>query len=72
MEFNEWNHLPSYFKTGLSSEEVSKLQEEGKINKTKSQKSKSIIAIICKNLFTFFNFLLFFYRYLVLIVFTKP
>ena len=59
MEFNEWNHLPNYFKTGLSSEEVSKLQEEGKVNKTKSQKSKSIIAIICKNLFTFFNFLLF-------------
>lgn len=55
----ERNELPSYFKEGLSSEEVAKLTEEGKINKVKSATKNSILKIICKNLFTFFNFLLF-------------
>ncbi len=55
----EHNILPSYFKTGLSTEEVQKLTEEGRINKIKSKKSSSILGIIFKNLFTFFNLLLF-------------
>ena len=55
----EYNFLPSYFKTGLSNEEVSKLTLEGKVNKIKKSKSSSYLKIIAKNLFTFFNFLLF-------------
>ena len=50
--------LPDYFKTGLSSEEVSKLTEEGRTNKIKSKKSATYLGIICKNLFTFFNLVL--------------
>ena len=55
----EYNFLPSYFKTGLSSEEISKLTLEGRVNKIKKSKSSSYLKIIAKNLFTFFNFLLF-------------
>ena len=55
----EYNFLPSYFKTGLSSEEVSKLTLEGRVNKIKKSKNSSYLKIIAKNLFTFFNFLLF-------------
>ena len=55
----EYNFLPSYFKTGLSNEEVSKLTLEGRVNKIKNSKSSSYLKIIAKNLFTFFNFLLF-------------
>ena len=55
----EFNLLPSYFKTGLSNEEVTKLTLEGRVNKLKSTKGSSVLKIIAKNLFTFFNFLLF-------------
>lgn len=55
----EFNLLPSYFKTGLSNEEVTKLTLEGRANKLKSTKGSSVLKIIAKNLFTFFNFLLF-------------
>ncbi len=55
----EYNFLPSYFKTGLSSGEISKLTLEGRVNKIKKSKSSSYLKIIAKNLFTFFNFLLF-------------
>ena len=54
-----FENLPSYFKTGLTNEEVEKLILEGKSNKIKNKKSKSVLEIIFKNLFTFFNFLLF-------------
>ena len=55
----ELNILPSYFKVGLNNEEVTKLVEEGRVNKLKSTKGSSVLKIIAKNLFTFFNFLLF-------------
>lgn len=55
----ELNILPSYFKVGLNNEEVTRLVEEGRVNKLKSTKGSSVLKIIAKNLFTFFNFLLF-------------
>ena len=38
----EFNLLPSYFKTGLSNEEVTKLTLEGRVNKLKSTKGSLI------------------------------
>ena len=44
-------------KSGLSSSEVERLTEEGKVNGSSEIKTKSVKQIISENTFTFFNFL---------------
>lgn len=44
---------------GLSKEQVLERKKKGLVNKTKDKNQKTIVGIICKNLFTFLNILLY-------------
>lgn len=44
---------------GLSSEQVNQRKKDGLTNKYKDKNQKTVIGIICKNLFTFLNILLY-------------
>jgi len=57
---------------GLSDEEIASRKKDGLTNKCRDKNKKTVIGIICKNLFTFLNILLYLIGAVLLAVGAKP